>query len=252
MPFSARLSEQRVARVAEVFDTKVVRRILCFALYLLGANRARLSEALGMPPGSVRSLLRMLHNDGLPALEDRRRTSSFLPRADPPPAALRLSQTEESVVVELGHPQQCLVLPRQNRLQVRAVLLSLLHSGLLTRTDVAEVLELTPGHTQTLAKELYQGGLTVLLDRRQGQQTDYRFTPAVKAELIQQFVLDLVVEGKATGAQLSQHLQERCQLALSERSIRDHVNKLGLNRLCESLPDLLAATKKNSASSSAL
>jgi hypothetical protein len=87
--------------------------------------------------------------------------------------------------------------------------------------------------------------ITALIDKRKGQQQEYRFSPEVKAELIQQFVLDIVSSGKSSGKLLADHLQKRCELILSERSIRDHISKLGLSRIKKSLPDLLSALKKN-------
>ncbi len=83
-----------------------------------------------------------------------------------------------------------------------------------------------------------------MIDQRKGQLSDYRFTAEVKAELIQQFVLDIVAEGRASGRSLSEHLLSRCELRLSERSIRDQLGKLGLSRIKESLPNLLSALKK--------
>jgi len=246
LDFSTGLSEERIARAEELFGAKILQRVLCLGLYLLGVNRTQVSEALGIAPGSVRSILRALHQQGLPAFEDRRRRrSSFLP-PESKALPLRVEATEEWVVVQCGLPENALRIQRQHGGQVRAVLLSLLNSGLLSTQEVARVLELTPAHTRQLAQKLEREGLPAVIDQRRGQQQDYRFTPEVKAEVIQQFVLDVLVEGKATGAQLCQHLRERCQLSVPERSVRHHVRTLGLKSLADSLPALLAAAKKNS------
>ena len=68
----------------------------------------------------------------------------------------------------------------------------------------------------------------------------------MKAQLIEQFVVDLVTDGRVSGRQLADHLQQRCDVVLSERSIRDHLGKLGLSRIKRSLPGLLKEAKKNS------
>ncbi len=68
----------------------------------------------------------------------------------------------------------------------------------------------------------------------------------MKAQLIEQFVVDLVTDGRVSGRQLAEHLQQRCDVVLSERSIRDHLRKLGLSRIKRSLPGLLKEAKKNS------
>ena len=81
-------------------------------------------------------------------------------------------------------------------------------------------------------------------DKREGQKQQYRFTAEVKAELIQQFVLDIASGGRASGKQLAEHVQQRCAVALSERSIRDQLAKLGLSRNKRSLPELLSGLKR--------
>lgn len=245
--FSTELSQQRIDRAEQVFSVRVIERFICFSMYLLGGNRTMISEVTELPHGSVRSIIRALQRDGLSAFEDRRqRTSSFLPPPQPKVPPLRLYAEGEYVVVDLGIPGGLLKIPRQNNLQIRTVILSLLNSGLLSKKTVATFLGLTPVHTQNLAQKLQEEDISALIDKRKGQQKDYRFTPEIKAELIQQFVLDIVSQGKTTGKQLSQGLQKRCQFILPERSIRQHVQKLGLEAIKQSLPELLAEAKKNS------
>ncbi len=66
----------------------------------------------------------------------------------------------------------------------------------------------------------------------------------MKAKLIEQFVVDLVKDGNVSGRTIAEHLQQRCDVELSERSIRDHMEKLGLSRIKKSLPGLLKEAKK--------
>ena len=135
-------------------------------------------------------------------------------------------------------------IPRENSLQAKVVLLTLLDSGLVGTRDVSEVLGLSTVHTLNLARALEREDIPGLIDKREGQKQEYRFTEKVKAELIQQFVLDIVAEGRVSGRSLSEHLLERCELRLSERSIRDQLVKLGLSNIKESLPNLLSGLKK--------
>jgi hypothetical protein len=124
------------------------------------------------------------------------------------------------------------------------VLLTLLDQGLVGTRDVSEALGLSAVHTLNLARKLHADDVPALIDKREGQKQEYRFTAEVKAEIIQQFVLDVVAGGRVSGRLLSEHLQERCKLSLSARSIRDHIGKLGLSRIKKSLPDLLRGLKK--------
>ena len=57
-------------------------------------------------------------------------------------------------------------------------------------------------------------------------------------------VLDIVTSGKSSGNLLAKQLNKRCKLTLSERSIRYHIEKLGLSKVKKSLPQLISGLKK--------
>ena len=154
-----------------------------------------------------------------------------------------MERDEQGVGVDLEGRGR-IQIPQENDLQARVVLLTLLGSGLVGTREVSEVLGLSTVQTLNLARALEREDIRGLIDKREGQKQEYRFTAEVKAELIQQFVLDIVAEGRASGRSLSEHLLDRCELRLSERSIRDQLGKLGLSKIKESLPNLLSALKK--------
>jgi hypothetical protein len=241
--FSAALQQQRLGQARRILGAKVVDRILCFALYLLGIERSSIAELTGSPAGTVRSVVRAVLHDGVPAFEDRRRRSStFLP---PQPEGMKIAmeRDEQGVGVDL-EGSGTIRIPQENDLQARVVLLTLLDSGLVGTREVSEVLGLSTVQTLNLARALEREDIRGLIDKREGQKQEYRFTAEVKAELIQQFVLDIVAEGRTSGRSLSEHLLSRCELHLSERSVRDQLGKLGLSKIKESLPNLLSGLKK--------
>ena len=243
--FSNELSQQRMAQAQKILGVKVINRIICFALFLLGADRKSISDLLKTPPGSIRSIIRAVFHGGLAAFEDRRRsTSAFLPPQERKRLEVTVHTQEEGIIVDWGDTGQ-IKIPRQNRLQAKVILLTMLNNGLLNTREVAEALDISTAYVLNIARGLHTEDITFLIDKRQGQQQEYRFSPEVKAEVIQQFVLDVVVEGRTSGRLLSEHLQGRCKLSLSERSIRHHVKELGLARIKKSLPPLLAEVKKN-------
>jgi transposase len=243
--FSPELARQRFRRAAQVIDENVLSRLVAFALYLLGVNRSDIARSAGRPLDSIKSLIKAIEKDGLGALHDRRRRDTSPTEAPAPQAGpWELLEEQDALVLRLGTPGKQLLIPRQNALQKKVVLLSAVNSGLLTAADVAPWLGVTPTHTHNLARKLTEEDVAGLLDKRRGQQQEYRVTPEVKAELVQQFVLDVVQRGKISGKQMAKHLVERCQLELSERTVRDHVRKLGLSQIAESLPELLTGLKK--------
>jgi hypothetical protein len=148
--------------------------------------------------------------------------------------------------VDFGIENRRLKIPDRNVLQVRAILLSLLNSGLLNRRQVADLIALTPAHTATLARRLDNEGIWALIDKRQGQKSDYRITADVKAELVQQFTIDIIAHGKTSGEAISSELQERCRITVPARTVRYHLSRMGLPKIKHSLPQLVAAVKKTS------
>jgi len=245
--FSSRLAQDRMQRAQQLLGINVIQRFLYFALYLLGVNRSAIGQALDISPETAKLIIKTINTNGLCALEDRRRSmSSFLPQSQPQPAPNTVQRADERIVVDFGVQGRQLSMPCQNVLQIRTVLLSMLHSGLLSNHQAAEVIGLTPGHTATLAGRLEQEDISCLIDKRQGQKSEYRVTPQIKAELIQQFVVDAVAHGKVSSEAISAELKERCQITIPARTVRHHLARIGLPTIKHTLPKLLAAGKKNS------
>jgi len=245
--FSARLSENRIDQAQKTFGTTVVQHILCFALYLLGVNRKAVSQLLSIPLETAKSIIKAVNRDGLGALEDRRRRfSSFLPKVQPKPASITLREEKDHVIVDLGVGDRNLKLFRRDSLQLKIILLSMLNNGLLIKQDVAEAIKLTPFHTTTLARRLREKGARSLVDRRQGQKQEYRVPAPVKAELVQQFAVDIITSGKTSGSKISTELKERCNISVPPRTVRHHLAQMGLREIKKSLPQLVAGVKKTS------
>jgi len=242
--FSQKLQQQRMTQAQSILGTKVTSHFICFALYLLGVSRKSISTLTDTPPGTIRSRIRAILLNGIAALEDRRsRSSTFLPPQEKAGKA-SIYMEEQSIVVDFGTGIQ-LKIPGQNTLQAKVVLLSMLQDNLLSSRDISQVLGFSTVHTGNLAQKLHTGDIAALIDKRQGQKQEYLFTSDIKAELIQQFVLDIVTSGRSSGKLLAEQLQKRCKLTLSERSIRYHIEKLGLSKIKKSLPQLIGELKKN-------
>jgi hypothetical protein len=245
--FNPEYSQQRIAKAEMAIGRTLVQKILAIALFLLGMDRASISSRLSMPPGTIRSLIRNFSHNGVAALLDRR-TRTQLPKAEqaPKPAEATISRDSESLKIQLAEDLPAITVPEINSVQAKVVLLSLLNSQILKCSEVASAIGLSEDRTLKLARKLTQSDVESIIDQRRGQQVDFRFTPQLKSELIQQFVIDIVTEGSTSGKQLAKHLEERCQITLSSRSILHHLSKLGLRHIMSSLPGLLEEAKKKS------
>lgn len=243
--FSRERSMQRLDRANRVIGRKVVSKLVAFALYLLGAKVEPLAAFSGIGVNTLKALFKRGLVDGLPAFEDRRHgSSSFLPRAVPAGSTkAKLIIETEKMVVRLNDNMQ-IEAQHQNPLQCRTILLTLLESRLLTLEEVAIGLDLSTERVRKLRTKLLGGDVAALMDQRRGRQQDLLVTPEVKAEMIQQFVLNLQTGSSTSSRQLTEDLAERCEISVAERTIRLHMAGLGLRQIRESLPALLGALKK--------
>lgn len=245
-PLSYERSQKRLERATSVLGAKVVKRLLSFSLYLLGANRDALAGCLGIRLETLKSLVKRCFSDGVAALEDRRGGfSTFLP-SQAPALKPKASLEPDTVVVEFDEGTQIRI-PLRNRIQCRTVLLTMAGSKLLSVDEVADVLGLSAERVRKLKTKLAQHDVVeALVDQRSGQQRDYRVTPEIKAELIQQYVVNLQTEGRTSSEKLKDDLSNRCDIKIASRTIRLHVAKLGLPLIRDSLSQLLSEVKKTS------
>ena len=121
-----------------------------------------------------------------------------------------------------------------------------MNSGFLTVKETSAILGLTERHVRELNKMLQKNDIMSLIDKRQGQQKDYIFTEDIKAELIQQYSANIISGRSTSSREISKQLNEACNCNISDRSVRHYILKLGLNKIKNTLPNLLDELKKNS------
>jgi len=246
---SPKLSKTRVAQAQQLLGPRVVQRLLAFALYLLGAKRSAIGQALNIPTETVKSMIKTINRDGVSGLEDRRCAASRnLESQKPAPISCR--EEDNSLVIDFGIPGRELKIPRNDPLLLKAVIVSMANNRLLAKQEAAQALNVTSSYMSTLARRLHEEGAASLADKRQGQKHDYRVPAPVKGEIIQQFATDIVCHDQTSSDKISAELKERCGLELSPRTIRHHLSLLGLKPVKHSLPKLIKAVKKTSKVSS--
>ena len=131
-------------------------------------------------------------------------------------------------------------IPINFRVHARTVLLSLVNAGLLPTQETATVLGIHAGHCRELARKLASHDVVEsLVDKRRGQQRDYVVGSEKKAEIIQQLAARAITGQSTSSKLLAEVVNERTQAGVSARTVRWHIQKLGLTRIEESLPRLV-------------
>ena len=254
--FSQVKSEKRINKATGLLGTKVVARIIGFALFLLGAAHKDINRLLNTPYETFNSFTKRVWKDGIAALNDRRFSTDPEPMTlEPMPIVERptVKIQEDEVIIHLPthhETSEDIRIPAGNKLMVKAVLFTLLQNQILNSQTVADILGYTQSHTLYLKRQIVSGSTEALLDGRQGQKQQKQchvFKPEVKAELIQQYCANAIVGKSTSSGALASSLKELCGLDLCARTIRHYVQKFGLKNISKTLPDIIEQLKKNSA-----
>lgn len=244
--FSPEKSQERINKALQMFPHKVLMCVAGFTLHLLGAKRKAVAELTGMPEESVKTMVRRVCLGGFPALRDRRQSETPPVTSAPPskPQVL-VQQDDEGWLVAFGSNENRLRIPASHRVQARTVVLSLLNAGALSLSQSASVLGICDAHCRELARKLAsQDVADVLVDKREGQQQDFRVGPEQKAELIRQLAARAITRHDTSSEVLAEQVNEQTGVRVSARTIRWHIRQLGLSSLPKSLPQLVETLKK--------
>ena len=248
LDFSPIKATERFKRAQLIFGKKVLTKIVMFVLYVLGGKRSAIAKFLGIPDESAKTSLRVLFRDGVSAFQDRRQSNSQnVPENVRGKFEISVRSDGQFVVIDFGPNLNSLKIPVSHKIQVRTVLLSFAKDGLLTTSETASILGISPAHCRELAAKLANEDVDlVLVDKRQGQKSDYRVSSEKKAQIIQQFAARSVAGHSTSSEVLAEIINEKSEVSLSPRTIRWHINKLGLASIKETLPQLVDTLKKTS------
>ena len=237
LSFSPELSAKRLNKAQLVFGEKVIKRIICFCLYIFGVRRIEISETVKLPENTVRTMLKAISKDGFVAFFDRRKkkenrignqSDKSIKRKD-----IQITELHDSYQISINKLD--ISISKKNKHQLKAMLLTFAENGLISKTHAGKLLNISSSHVGYLINIMSENDLLYLIDKRQGQQQDYVFTPKIKSELILQFASNAVLGKPTSGSALANDLKEREQLDLSDRSIRMYISKLGLKGVDEKL-----------------
>jgi len=247
--FSEKQSEKRMERARKILPIEILKRILYFSLYLLGAKRKSIADLMGMSEESVKTGISKVMKHGLSGFRDRRKSEEkFIPQPLLPPEKLEntVFVEERFCTVVFGGTGKKISILRDHKVHLRTVLLTLLYTGLLSIRNVAEALNITPAHCRELSGKLMAEGVSnVLIDKRKGQMRDFRFSSSAKAVLIENFAARAVTGHSVSSQALAEIInKDASQTSVSPRTVRWHMRKLGLMSIKKTLPELVSDLKK--------
>lgn len=250
--FSDTVSKKRIQKANTLCGSKIVNRIISLALFLLGGNRDQISSTIGFPKGTFYSFLTKFHHHGFDAFFDKRErlTRSSVIKENSTEAqavsCIELISDDQKNVINVPIKDNKLIIPPANKLQFKVIVLSFMNSDFLTLKEASVLLGISERHARELGKKIKTNDVVSLIDQRKGQQKEYIFTENIKAQLIQQFTVNIISGGSTSSKAIAKQINEGCNISVSDRAVRQHISKLGLNTIKVSLPKLLDGLKKNS------
>ena len=242
--FSAKASSKRIKKATALFGEGMIKRIVALALYFLGAKRKQISEIVDLPLGTLFTFLTRFSNRGIDALSTKRLAGKVANAAQCIGVVYKTADVESRL--DFSATLTGISTTEGNSLQHKVLVLSFFKWRLISCAEAAKHLGFSERHVRDLSLKLETDDVYGLIDKRQGQQRDYAVTAEIKAELIQQFAFNAIT-GKATSSQqLCQQVNEACGSDITDRSLRLHINKLGLSTIKNSLCKMVDEFKKNS------
>ena len=250
MVFSAKHSQNRIEKALRVLPELVVKKILFFALYLLGARMNAISLLIDMPEESGKTTISRILKDGIPALRDRRYSAKIskprLSSSSPQKSQVSVITDDGFCVITFSNSSQQLKILQSHRVHLKSVMLSLLQADLISLHTASTALGISVAHCRDLSLKLQNEDVTeVLVDKRKGQKHDLRVNSEVKAELVQQFAARSIAGYSVSSQALTEIINDKQKTNVSPRTIRWHMNKLGLMDIKRTLPKLVESLKKN-------
>ena len=245
LTFSPDLSANRLCKAQLIFGEKVLKRIIVFCLYILGVRRTEISKAVGLPENTARTMLKAISKDGFIAFFDRRKKQVNMSET----LHGKPTKKKDIIINELHDKYQISIneadifISKKNKHQLKAMLLTFAENGLISKTHAGKVLNISSSHVAYLINSMSENDLTCLIDKRRGQQKDYIFTSELKSELIVQFAVNAATGKPTSSPVLTKDLEHRTSHKLSERSIRFHINNLGLKGKAVQLWELIGLKK---------
>ncbi len=246
--FSVEKSQERIDNILKLFPRKLLMHILAFALHLMGAKRKQVAALVSMPEESVKTILRLVSQDGFSALQDRRLSvAAPVATVESNPSQISARRDNDGWTVEFGGQERTLNIPVTHTVQARTIILSLMNVGVLSAQQCASVLGMSAAHCRELGRKLSVCDVPdALIDKRVGQQSNYRVGSEQKAEIIQQLIARTMTGHGTSSEILAEQVNEQTGSNLSARTIRWHINNLGLANIKKTLPERIAYLKKNS------
>lgn len=237
---SAANGRKRLQSASGILGWDVTIRLLIYALYLLGFKRETLAEMFGYQLAGVKSIIDRVNKYGMDGLIDQRRSNR-----EPELLKPEIKASEGEFMIYTPEPVQVKI-GQDDLLARKVIATAMVDAGILTPVQGAAILNYTPQAFGRLLKRYREKGSADLLDRRKGQQHDYKVDMAVKSEILYHFLKlscsNISFSSKDIHQAVNAAFPEK---QISERTVRHYLTLWGFSEVHRRLKEELFQGKKN-------
>lgn len=214
--------QNRLEKATQILGKDVMKRLIIFVLYALGFNRELIAKLFGYQVAGVKALVDRILINGLEGFYDHRKLKIVNEKTP----SIVIADTEKHKEISIS--KAIMAIPKDDILARKIISVTLAETGFLSNLEGAKVLDYTPQAFGRLREKYRLQGSSGLIDQRQGQKSDYKVTPEVKAEIIFQICTKIREDTTVSSGDISAALNE-CfpESKISPRTVRYHLNQLG-------------------------
>lgn len=250
LPASEVKSRSRVAAAEEALGKREVERMLAFSSYLFGLSRQDVAQAFHYTVPGLMSMIQRVFEQGSQAFMQTQGPrpvaspstaprESVAPTKSVPQGGIEAAVRDQVMSLKLNAPMTLEIPFDPTRPADQIFILKCQSAGLLRVQQVATFLNKTPNQIQHMRRKLEEtGSVEAVSDLRQGQQQAYKFTEEAQSELLYHVFEDLVEFRSISSIRIHNKMQKTLKLEVSDRTIRNYLDELGLPRVKERLIDL--------------
>ena len=245
-------SQSRLAAAESALGKRTVERIFAFSSYLLGAQLDDIAGVFNYTVPGLNSFIKRLYNQGPEAFSRTQGPAHALPAHLPELGAVAPLPVAKALEVEIGDNVINLKLKVPTTIQIpfeptqqsdQVFVLKCQSAGLLSIQQAAASLNKTPNQIQHMRLKMKtEEGADLFTDQRRGQVKPYKFTEQVHSELLYYLFEDLLEFRSISSIRIHEKLEQALALGISDRTVRAHLDALGLRDIKERLLQLV---KKN-------
>jgi len=240
--------QTRIAAAEAALGKRTVERLLAFSSYLLGYSRQDVAETFNYTVAGLASLVQRVSNNGVeavmysqgpkqqPVLE---KNNADLTVATQPKDIIASKIIDSSLTIIINKPTILEVPFNRAKVSDQLFIMKCQEAGIFTIPQAADILNKTSNQIQNMKRKLKDsGGVAAVIDQRHGQKQCYKFTKEAQSELLYCFIEDLIENRSISSIRIHQRLINKLDVAITDRMIRNHLERLGLLQIKTNLVEL--------------